>query len=91
MHHGLVAEYNGVQFMGQRKYDMEIVNGQKLFFSFFKPSFPRYLLAFGTMSITAGMIHDALRTAVIAAFYVAAQVGGAAVVKIGYDLEVFRP
>jgi hypothetical protein len=49
------------------------------------------MLAFGAVAITAGMIRDAHGTAIVTAFDMAAQTGGAAVQKVGCDFTMFRP
>jgi len=64
--------------MWQGKYDMEVGNGEEFAFSRLKPLLSGYLLAFGAVSIPAGMIDDALSAAMIAAMELAAKFGGAA-------------
>jgi len=49
------------------------------------------VLTFGTVAISAGVIDNAHGAAVIAAINMAAQMSGAAVQKIRYDLFMFGP
>ena len=77
--------------MWQGKYDMEVSNGQQFGFSRFKPALPGYLLTLGAVTVTAGMIHDALSATMVAALDVAAKFGGAAVKQVGYDPVLIRP
>jgi hypothetical protein len=82
-HEGFVLQDDGVQLMGQGKYDMEVGDGQQLRFSRFKPTFSGDLLAFGTVAVSAGMIQDTLSAAVVAAIEVAAKVSCAALKQVG--------
>jgi hypothetical protein len=65
--------------MRQSKDDVEVTGGQDLVFSFFKPSFPWHMLAFGAVPITAGMIRNAYRATCVAALNMTTKVSGAAV------------
>jgi hypothetical protein len=65
--------------MRQGKYDMEVSDGEELRFLFFDPSLSGYLLAFGAVSIAAGMIHDTLCSAVVAPINVPPHFSSAAV------------
>ncbi len=78
-HHGFVTQDNGVQFVRQGEDDMEVADRQELLLASFGPFFSGHLLALGAMSITAGMVGDALSAAVVAAFNVTAKAGGTAV------------
>ena len=78
-HHGFVTQDHGVQLMRQRKDDMEVANRQEFLLACLSPFFSGYLLALGAMSITAGMIGDALSAAVVASFNMTAKTGGTAV------------
>ena len=60
--------------MGQGKDEMEVGHGEHFGFSGLQPSLPGYLLTFGAMPIPAGMIHDTLSPAVVAAIEVASQI-----------------
>jgi hypothetical protein len=88
--HGFVFQDEGIQLMGQRKYEVEVGSRQQFGFSRFNPTLPWYVLAGGTMPVTAGMIPDTLRTAVVAAMEVTSQIGGAAVKQVGYDPVLIR-
>jgi hypothetical protein len=89
-HEGFVSQDDGVELMGQGKYDMEVGNGEEFGFSCLKPSFSGYLLAFGAVSIPAGMIHDTLSTAVVAPMKVSAKFGRAAVNNVRQDSALIR-
>jgi hypothetical protein len=89
--HGFVFQDEGIQLMGQRKYDVEVGSGQQFGFSGLNPTLPRYVLAGGAMPVTAGMIPNALSPAVVAAMKVTSQSGGAAVNEVGYDAVLIGP
>ena len=80
--HGLVFQDEGIQLMGQRKYDVEVGTRQQFGFSGLNPTLPWYVLAGGAMSVSAGMIPDTLSPAVVAAMKVPSQSGGAAVKEV---------
>jgi len=81
-HEGFVSQDDGVELMGQGKYDMEVGNGEEFGFSCLKPSLSGYLLTFGAVSITAGIIDATLSAAMIAAMETTAKFGRAAVNKV---------
>jgi len=65
--------------MWQGKDDMKVADRQDLVFSFFKPSFPWYVLAFWAVTIAAGVICNANRTAGVAAIDMSTEVRSATV------------
>ena len=52
---------------------MKIRNRQQILLAAFNPCFPLSILAFGTMTVTAGVITDADMTALIAFVHMSAQ------------------
>ena len=75
----LVLERNVGDLGRQREYDMEVADRQQVGLTF-RPSRPRgCCLAFGTMSVAAGVVGDAPVAAVLAGFNVTAESCGAAV------------
>jgi hypothetical protein len=89
--HGFVFQDEGIQLMGQRKYDVEVGSGQQFGFSGLNPTLPWYVLAGGAMPVTAGVIPDTISTAVVAAIKMTSQIGGAAVKQVGYDAVLIGP
>jgi hypothetical protein len=65
--------------MRQGKDDMELAGRQYFVFSFFKPSFPWHVLAFGAVTIPTGMVSYANHPAVVAALDMSTQTNGTAV------------
>ena len=65
--------------MREGKNEVEVVDWQDLFSSFGNPALSRYVLAFGTVPVSAGVIGDAQRAAGITALDAAAQMGSATV------------
>jgi len=65
--------------MGQGKDQVKVFGRQNLASSFFKPAFPRHVLARGAMPIAAGMIQNPQGAAVAAPIDMAAKIRGAAV------------
>ena len=76
--------------MRQGKYHMEVGDGQELGCLFLYPSLSGYLLAFGAVSIAAGMIHDTLCSAVVAPINVTPHFGSAAVKEVREDPALIR-
>jgi len=56
--HFLIVQDDGIELMRERKDYMEVVHRQDLVFSFGKPALARYVLAFGTVSVSARVIRN---------------------------------
>jgi hypothetical protein len=85
---GFIAQYDRVQIMGQGKDKMEIAAGKQLGFAIIEPSLLGHTLTLGTMSVSAGVIGDTLKSAFIALLNMTAEGSGSAGFDTMHDLDM---